>query len=64
MYKITFDKKPRSFFKKLRLIDQKRILKKLKNNPKLEKPLVGKLSGLWSLRIGKYRDFIRLLKED
>ena len=30
-------------------------IKSLKENPKLGKPLVGKLKGLWSLRIGKYR---------
>jgi mRNA interferase RelE/StbE len=27
----------------------------LSNNPELGKPLVGRLSGLWSLRVGNYR---------
>lgn len=33
----------------------KNKLKKLAENPELGKPLVGRLSGLWSLRIDKYR---------
>lgn len=46
------------FLKKLNANEKIRIDKKILNlqgNPKLGKPLVGKLSGLWSLRIGDYR---------
>ncbi len=32
-----------------------RKIEKLKTNPELGKPLVGKLTGLWSLRFGKFR---------
>jgi mRNA interferase RelE/StbE len=58
MFNIIFDKKAAIYFKKLDLDDKKRIGKKLedlKNNPKLGKSLTGNLSGLWSLRIGKFR---------
>jgi len=58
MFRIIFDKKAAIFFKKLDSENQIRIGKKiedLKINPELGKPLTGNLSGLWSLRIGKYR---------
>lgn len=58
MYKIIIGKKPTNFFRKLNEEDQKRISKKLnqlKQNPKLGIPLIGNLSGLWKLRVGKYR---------
>ena len=58
MYKIILEKKPEDFFRKLGKKEQERITKKfnkLERNPELGKPLIGKLSGLWSLRIGDYR---------
>ncbi len=58
MYKVFLKKKPELFLKKLDKLERRIILKKLeqlRNNPELGKPLVGKLAGLWSLRIGKYR---------
>ena len=58
MFNIIFDKKAAVYFKKLDSENKIRIGKKLedlKNNPELGKPLTGNLSGLWSLRIGKYR---------
>ena len=58
MYKVFLKKKPEFFLKKLDKLERRIILKKLeklRNNPELGKPLVGKLAGLWSLRIGKYR---------
>jgi len=58
MFNIIFDKKAAIYFKKLDSENKIRIGKKLedlKTNPELGKPLTGNLSGLWSLRIGKYR---------
>ena len=58
MFNIIFDKKAAIYFKKLDSENKIRIGKKLENlktNPELGKPLTGNLSGLWSLRIGKYR---------
>ena len=58
MFNIIFDKKAAIYFKKLDSENKIRIGKKLedlKSNPELGKPLTGNLSGLWSLRIGKYR---------
>jgi len=46
---------------KLRLENE---LKKLKDNPELGKPLSGKLSGLWSLRTGKYRAIYKIIQEE
>jgi len=58
MYKIIFEKPAEKFFRKLNKKEQEQIAKKINElslNPKLGKPLVDKLSGLWSLRIGDYR---------
>jgi mRNA interferase RelE/StbE len=58
MYKIILKKPAKRFLRKLDISEQKRIINKLKDlkeNQKLGKPLIGKLSGLWSLRFGKYR---------
>lgn len=58
MYNIIFLKPAEKFFRNLNKKDQEKIAKKifaLETNPKSGKPLVGKLSGLWSLRIGEYR---------
>ena len=48
----------RDFLKNSKKKEQLRIDKRfsdLQNNPKIGKPLVGRLSGLWSLKIGDYR---------
>lgn len=57
-YRILLSPKSSLFLKKLNKEDRERIERKLadlSNNPELGKPLVGRLSGLWSLRIGDYR---------
>ena len=67
MFKIIFDKKAANFFKKLNLENKIRIGKKLealKINPKLGKNLTGNLSGLWSLRVGKYRLEYQIRKKE
>ena len=58
MYAIILKSPAKRFLKKLDKASKIEIIKKLKqlkNNPELGKPLVGRLSGLWSLRIGNYR---------
>lgn len=67
MFKIIFDKKAANFFKKLNLENKIRIGKKLealKINPKLGKPFTGNLSGLWGLRVGKYRLEYQIRKKE
>jgi len=63
MYNIEFEPEALKFFKKQDKLIQKRIGKKiesLKQNPEIGKPLTGKLSGLWSLRIGDYRTIYQI----
>ena len=58
MFEIRFKSPAKRFLKKLDLFERKKILtkiKQLKTNPKLGKPLIGNLAGLWRLRINKYR---------
>ena len=58
MYSLVFHKGALRFFNKLDKFDQEAIgkkIEKLKQNPFLGKPLIGKFVGMWSLRIGKYR---------
>ncbi|HJZ18887.1 MAG TPA: type II toxin-antitoxin system RelE/ParE family toxin [Candidatus Nanoarchaeia archaeon] len=58
MYSLEFVSQAERFLKKLEKKEQLRIDKRfsdLQNNPKIGKPLVGRLSGLWSLKIGDYR---------
>jgi len=65
MYKLDFDKKALKFFKKLDKFSQERIGKKLENlklNPQLGESLIGNLSGLWKLRIGKYRVIYKIVE--
>ena len=67
MYKVFLKKKPELFLKKLDKLERRIILKKLeqlRNNPELGKPLVGKLAGLWSLRIGKYRAIYQIRQSE
>ena len=58
MYEIFFQPVAERFLKKLDQKERLNVLNKLeelKENPKKGKPLSGNLSGLFSLRIGKYR---------
>lgn len=67
MYKLVFQKKPLEFFKKLDKFIQEKIGKKfeqLKENPRLGKPLLSNLSGLWKLRIDKYRLIYQVKDEE
>ena len=65
IYNIIFKKPAKKFIKKLDKDIQNRILKKieqLKINPQLGIPLLGNLSGLWKLRIDKYRVIYEIQK--
>lgn len=58
MYNVILEKQAEKFFRKLDRKDQEKIGKKIINlakNPKLGKVLTADLSGLWSLRVDKYR---------
>ena len=64
MYDLILDKNALKFFEKLDKNIQERIgkkIEKLKENPRLGKPLVGRLSRLWSLRIDKYRAVYKII---
>ncbi len=66
-YKILLSPKAQDFLKKLDKSTKDRVENKLKDlseNPELGKPLVGKLSGLWSLRIGDYRAVYQIKNEE
>jgi len=66
-YKVLLSIKSEDFLKKLDKVNKERVGKKLKelsNNPELGKPLVGKLAGLWSLRIGDYRAIYQLRRSE
>jgi len=65
MYRIIFKSPAKRFLKKLDSSLQQRIikrLKKLKENPRLGKPLTATLAGLWSLRIDKYRAIYKVIE--
>lgn len=67
MFNLEFTSSALRFLKKLNDFERERISKKfevLKRNPELGKPLTGKLSGHWSLRIGKYRAIYRIIKNE
>ncbi len=58
MYTILFESPAEKAFRKLDRSIQKRVVEKieqLQHNPQLGKPLGSELSGMWSLRIGKFR---------
>ena len=58
MYEVRLEPPVKRFLKKLDSEDQLRIIKKLRGlekNLELGKPLIGNLSGLWSLSFGKFR---------
>jgi len=57
-YEIILQSPAEGFLNRLEKDDKIRIIEKLKDlkdNTKLGKPLTGNLTGLWSLRIEKYR---------
>lgn len=58
IYEVVLTETSQIFLKKCSQELRQRITKKfeaLAEYPELGKPMVGKLAGLWSLRIGKYR---------
>ena len=64
MYEIKFDPNAEKFFYKLdkniqNILGKK--LEKLKEKPRLGKPLSGNLAGLWSLRVNKYRFIYKII---
>ncbi len=67
-FRLFLSPKSQRFLNKLKDKEaKKRIenkLKELKENPELGKPLVGKLSGLWSIRFGKYRAIYQIRKKE
>jgi len=67
MYDLILEISAKRFLDKLDLFDAQRILKKLNSleeNPQLGKPLIGNLSGLWSLRVGKYRILYQIREKE
>jgi len=67
MFDVRLQNPAKRFLKKLEKQEQTRIIKKLKQlkeNPELGKPLTGKLSGLWSLRVGKYRALYQIRNKE
>ena len=65
MYKLYFQKKAEIFLKKIDKFERDKIIKKileLKQNPKIGKPLIGKLTGLFRLRIGNYRAIYQIIE--
>ena len=66
-YEIFLHEKARKLFNKLDNSVKKKIdksFRKLKQNPFAGKPLVGNLSGLWRLRIDKYRIIYQIVQEN
>lgn len=66
MYKLYFQKKAEIFLKKIDKFERNKILKKileLKQNSKIGKPLIGKLTGLFRLRIGNYRAIYQIIED-
>jgi len=67
MYTIILEKEAEKFLYKIDRTLVERITKRLHElevNPELGKPLVGKLSGLWSLRIGDYRAIYKIKNKE
>jgi len=65
MHEVLLEKSAKRFLDKLDDFDAGRITKKLRNlkeNSKLGIPLIGNLSGLWKLRIGKYRVIYKIFE--
>jgi mRNA interferase RelE/StbE len=67
MYEIIFREPAKRFLKKLQKNIQKEILdkiEKLRDDPRIGKPLAGNLSGLWRLRYDKYRIIYQIKDEE
>jgi mRNA interferase RelE/StbE len=67
MYEIIFRSRAEKFIKKLDKNIQTQIFKKiliLQKNPRIGKPLVGNLTGLWRLRCGKYRIIYEIKEQE
>lgn len=65
MYSVLFKQNAKKEFSKLDRQNQKRIFSKIKQLStilQLGVPLVGKLAGLWKLRVGDYRIIYELQK--
>jgi len=65
MYQVFLEKPAKKFLDKLDDFNTRRITKRLRNlekNPQLGKSLIGNLSGLWKLRIGKYRAIYKIVE--
>ena len=65
MFEVKLKNPAIRFLKKVDKKEQDRIIKKLRQleeNAELGKPLTGRLSGLWSLRFGKYRALYQIEK--
>jgi len=67
MYEIIFRNPAKRFLKNLDKDSQERILKKidkLKDNPRIGKPLTGNLRGLWRLRQDNYRIIYKIKDQE
>ena len=67
IYRLLLSPGSRLFLDSLDSKERERLekkLKKLKENPKLGKPMVARLAGLWSLRVGKHRAIYRIKSHD
>ena len=65
MYKVFLEKPAKKFLDKLDDFNAQIITKKLRKlgeNPQLGELLIGNLSGLWKLRIGKYRAIYKIVE--
>ena len=63
IFKVLLSPSSQDFLKKLDKSNRERVeskLKELSTTPELGKPLVGKLAGLWSLRVGDYRSIYQI----
>lgn len=67
MYEIIFRNPAKRFLKKIDKNSQKKVLEKiqkLKNNPRIGKPLTGNLKGFWRLRQDNYRIVYRIKDQE
>jgi len=67
MYEVIFRNPAKRFLKSLDKGAQQKVIKKiekLKNNPRIGKPLSGNLKGLWRLRYDNYRIIYRIKDQE
>ncbi|MCK5612221.1 type II toxin-antitoxin system RelE/ParE family toxin [Candidatus Pacearchaeota archaeon] len=65
MYEITLKSKAEKFLSKLDNSIAKQIIQKIKQlsaNPRIGKPLIGNMTGLWRLRVDKYRIIYQIIE--